>query len=213
MITRSVKLGKLTISHHRTGGLKSGYAPGGVMPSIRAGDVVRDVLAGMTDVDLMAKYQVSEQRFKRLLKRLVDERAISHVALYERSLSYRRMTDGFRIRRHPRSRVEIPLEIVDIESSSRGLVRDISEDGFRAAGLAAAVGEYRSFQLMIDAYLGFEPLLCIAQCIWSRRRGKRVQYEAAGFQIIDISKKDRNALRRFVNLLLLSQSGEWRALG
>lgn len=183
------------------------------MPSIRAGDVVRDVMSGMTDTDLMEKYRVSEHRLKRLLRTLVDERAISHVELYERSLSYRRMTDGFRIRQHPRPGIEIPLQIIDIESSSRGLVRDISENGFRVAGLAAKVREYRSFQIMIDTFLGFEPLLCVAICIWSRRKGKRVQYEAAGFEIVDISKKDRNALRRFVNLLLLSQSGEWRALG
>ena len=57
-----------------------------------------------------------------------------------------------------------------------------------------------------------DPLLIVAECKWVETRGRDQEYDVAGFEIIDVSDRDRQGLRDFMKFLLLSESGEWQAI-
>ncbi len=63
---------------------------------INAKAVARDVHAGMGDILLMKKYQLSAKQLEGVLRRLVEADLISHLQLYERtSLSDTQMARAF----------------------------------------------------------------------------------------------------------------------
>jgi len=164
----------------------------------------------MTDAELMAKYGISPKHLVRLFRKLIAVKAITHTELYDRSPMYRKSFNDIQARRKPRVDVTVPLPIYCVESASEGLIRDISETGFRVAGIPSQVGLVRTFQLPVEMFIGFDPLLLIAQCVWAESKGRTFDYIVAGYDIKYISASDLEALKKLVQLLLLSKSGEWR---
>ena len=64
----------------------------------------------------------------------------------ERGLFFDDPANRLQTRRFPRIYLRIPLEIEDLNNSSnRGLLTDLSDDGFRTRGIAAVVGEEKDF--------------------------------------------------------------------
>jgi hypothetical protein len=108
--------------------------------------------------------------------------------------------------------LSVALWIYEVGSSASGLVRDISSTGLRVAGIKSEVGETKAFQLPVDMFIGFDPLLFTAQCTWVELKGKKQKYFVGGYKITDISDKDQEALKKLIQLLLLSKSGEWKSL-
>ncbi|MDQ7783759.1 MAG: PilZ domain-containing protein [Desulfomonilaceae bacterium] len=179
---------------------------------ISAAALVTDIRSGMTEAELMAKYGISRKYLTKALRRLVSLKAVPHSELYERSPTYRKSCDDIQNRRRPRVDVSIPLPIYCVESAREGLIRDISETGFRVAGIPSRIGVVRTFQLSVEMFIGFDPLLLIAECVWEETRGAAVRYPVAGYDIKYVSEADLEALRKLVQLLLLSKSGEWKTL-
>ncbi|MFH1115587.1 MAG: PilZ domain-containing protein [Pseudomonadota bacterium] len=180
--------------------------------TISASACVRDIRSEMTDAQIMAKYRISPKELGKIFRKLVAAKAVSHSELYERSPLYRKSFDDAQEERRPRVDISIPLPIYCVESASEGLVRDISETGFRVAGIPSQVGLVKTFQLAVDMFVGFDPLLLIAQCMWTETKRTSFDYMVAGYDIRYISGSDLEALKRLVQLLLLSKSGEWRIL-
>lgn len=178
--------------------------------SISVSICVNDIRSDMTDAELMAKYGISQKHLNRLFQKLIAVQAMSHSELYDRSPLYRKSYDNVQARRKPRVDVTVPLPIYCIESGTEGLIRDISEIGFRVAGIPSQIGLVRTFQLPVDMFIGFEPLLLIAQCVWTENKRRTFDYIVAGYELKYISESDLEALRKLVHLLLLSKSGEWR---
>lgn len=171
-----------------------------------------DIRSGAQDAELMAKYDLPPQGLFELFKKLLDSKAISHSQLYKSSALYRERVDKVNQRRTPRAGLSVSLPIYDVSSSNFGVVRDISEAGFRIAGIKSDVGEIKTFQLPIDTLMNASPPLFIARCRWVAEKGDKRKYWVAGFELIDLSESDRNILRNFINFLILSKSGEWRAV-
>ncbi len=178
--------------------------------SISVAVCVNDIRSDMTDGELMAKYGVSQQHLRKLFRKLVAIKAISHSELYRKSPLYRKSFDDLHAGRKPRVDVNVALPIYCVESATEGLIRDISESGFRVAGIPSQVGLIRTFQLPVEMFIGFDPLLLIAQCIWTETKGTAFDYTVAGYDIKYISESDLEALKKLVHLLLLSKSGEWK---
>ena len=179
---------------------------------IRGNAVARDLRAGMTDMELMVKYQLSRKALGRLFKKLLESRLIDHDDLYKVSSLYKEKVDKTTARLHARADLKVKIPIYDISSSKIGVVRDISEKGLRVAGIEAEVGELKTFQLSIDSFIEADPLLVVAECRWVETKGKDKKYPVAGFELKDLSETDAQVLRTFVDFLILSKSGEWQVL-
>lgn len=184
-----------------------------VKRQINGKDIVDDLRSGNTDSELMEKYGLSSRALQSICHKLVARQAISQSELYERSLLYRQKADQISARRCPRADLTIHIPIYDLDDSATGLLRDISEIGLRVAGIEASVGQTKTFQIPIDTFMQADPLLVVTKCRWVKTKGKNRKYPVAGFEILDLSEKDRETIREFIKLLLLSKSGEWQTLG
>ncbi len=174
--------------------------------------VINDLRSGMTDLDLQRKYRLSSSALRTIFQKMVAHNAISPSELCEISPFYKETTNLTEVRKYRRVLLNLALPIYDIEDSSSGILRDISENGLRVAGIAASVGQVKTFQIPIDIFMQVDPLLIIAKCKWTKTKGKTKEYVVGGFEILDLSQSDGNTLRNFIKFLVLNESGEWNAL-
>lgn len=172
-------------------------------------DLVR---SGMGTAELARHYRLPSSAVKKLLLRLVDAGTLTHQELCECSTMYKRMTEGCEERTDPRLDLSIPLVVRDLDSSMSGIVRDLAEKGFRTAGINCGAGEKKRLRLSIEAFGNFDPVVVGARCIWTRKEDDSGACASAGFEITDISYRDALSLRRFMDLLVMSHSGEWQAV-
>ncbi len=176
---------------------------------IRVRDLVRDIRLGMSDSELMIRYRLSGKALQRVFNKLLSSKAIRHHELYARSATYKDTIDLSSARKYPREDLTVPVQINDVVSGETGLVRDISEGGFRVAGIRTRVGEVRSFRLPVDVFTPADPLIFDARCRWVKKKGSGLQYLVSGFEIINISENDQQELHKFVGFFTLARTGEW----
>jgi hypothetical protein len=170
--------------------------------------MLEDIRSGMSEAELIAKHGLSLKGLQRLFKELVHAKIVAHQYLYKRFPSYQERTDQLKQRRARRIGLSVRLPAFDLGSTSFGIVRDISETGLRVAGIKYQVGDVATFQLPIDVFMNADPLLVIAKCRWVSEKGNERRYFVAGFELMDLSSADRKTLKEFIDLLLLSKSGE-----
>jgi PilZ domain len=174
--------------------------------------VIKDLRSGMGDEELQAKYELSSKALQSILEKLVAYNAISHSELYERSSLYKGTTDLTRVRKYRRVDLNIPVAIHDVDASTTGILRDISEKGLRVAGIESRVGQIKTLQIPIDVFIQTDPLRVVAECKWVETKGKTKGHSVAGFEIMDLSDKERKSIRDFMGLLVLGESGEWKTI-
>ncbi len=174
--------------------------------------VIGDIRSGISDAELMTKYDLPSRGLRALFKRLLDSELVTQAELYHASALYREKIDKVKQRRFPRADVSIPLPVYEMGSSSFGVVRDISETGLCVAGIASEAGQIKSFQLSIDNLMHADPLSLVAECRWVEKKGNKDKYFVAGFQLLNLSDADRITLQRVMHILLLSESGEWQTI-
>jgi hypothetical protein len=179
---------------------------------INGKNIINDLRSGMTDRELQMKYRLSNNGLCTIFEKLVDSEAMSHSELSEWSALYSLRTSYKESRSYPRADLAVRVPIYDLQTGSIGIMRDISEKGLRVAGIDARVGQVGAFQVPVDMFMQAEPLLIVAECKWAKTRAKTKEYVVAGFEIIDLSAKDRNTLQNFISVLLLSESGHWKTL-
>ena len=173
-------------------------------------DIIQDIRSGMGDIDLQRKYNLSAKSFLRLVDRLVDTEALSPEE-GERVSSHEKPEKPARGQSR-RAHLKVPVPIYDVSSSAVGLLRDISKEGFRVAGIQSEVGERRSFRIPVDLYMNAEPLVVAGECRWVETRGLDHNYVVAGFQMMDCSKSDEKIIKEFMGWLLFSDSGHWEIM-
>jgi hypothetical protein len=176
--------------------------------TINAKDLVADLRSGATDFELIEKYDLSLQGLEQVLDKLADAGAIRKAELLERSGYYEDPDVTPRTRRQQRTRVPFRLEVQDVHNpAARAIIRDLSEQGFRAAGIEAEVGDEKDLLILADAVSSLDPVLVTAECKWREIRGKKKKYPVTGFKITDISDQGREMLRRLVRIVGLVQKG------
>jgi hypothetical protein len=177
--------------------------------------VINDLRSGASDWDLRVKYKLSCNSLQTVFEKLVAYGAISHSELCNRSPVYKETTERKWSRKDRRVdlNIPVPVPIYDMETLSAGLLRDVSEIGLRVAGIESSVGQVKTFQIPVNVFMQTDPVFMVAECKWVELRGKNKELFVAGFEIIDLSDKDRKALRQFMGLLVLDESGEWRTGG
>lgn len=182
------------------------------MQRIRARQIIHCFRSGMGDDKLMKKYGLSRKGYQRLLRTLVSEKVIEHGELYERSPTYKAMADILSARHSPRVSVPLPVRVYHDETSQKGFVRDISENGFRVAGIEANVGEAMTLRIPLNELAQGKPLEFDAVCRWSKTVGKTKRYVLSGFDITDVSEEARSQLLELLDLFSSQSRGKDRTL-
>jgi hypothetical protein len=185
---------------------------GGLKRRISAKFIREDIHSGLSEAELMTKYVLSLKGLQKLFRELVQANIVTHQDIYKRFASYRERADQLKQRQARRAGLSLRLPVCDVGSTSFGIVRDISETGLRVAGIEYQVGDVTTFQLPLDVFMNADPLLVVAKCRWVSEKGKKRKYFVAGFELVDLSPADLEILKQFINLLLLSKSGEWNTV-
>jgi hypothetical protein len=171
------------------------------MRKIKAKKIVADIRASVSDFELMSKYGLSLEQLEKVLEALLGAGEIRGAEIKERGVFFDDPVNRLKTRRFPRIYLRLPLEIEDMnDASNKGLVTDLSEEGFRARGIAAVVGEEKDFLVSIKE-IRKRPVELRATCIWAKQDADARLLQEAGFKIVQISHNDLVEMRRIARHL------------
>ncbi|GEM_PF-599105 len=179
----------------------------GSVRQIPAGELVKDLQSGMTAAQVMAKYSLSAEELRRLLKQL--EKAGANLSkLYGRTVEDSTSEVIKRIRFLPRYKVVLPVPIHDADDPRiTGILLDISEKGLGTEGIDADPGQIRRFLVMADQFFPIDPFRLEATCRWIKATGDEKRF-IAGFEITAIADRAFQDLRSFVKSLGRAQEAK-----
>jgi hypothetical protein len=169
-------------------------------PTIKVGDIVRDIRSGMSDSELMEKYKLSSAGLQSIFGKLVNAKAMRKSELYSRSLLYADTVTIQDLRKLPRNQLVDWISIEDISfPGTKYEVQDITEQGLQIADIKAEVDEIRSFLIPADEAGGGAPIEFEGRCRWIQRDKDKGRY-TAGFEITKISEGALQELREMIKL-------------
>jgi hypothetical protein len=156
---------------------------------IRAVDMVNDIRSGMTDPELMEKFQLSSSSLQWAFRKLLEAEAISPEEIYGRPPGTDEIVDfGAAYRIITRYELDIPLSVHELNNTeSTGTVKDISVNGVGIRGIEAAVDEIKTFIIPADELFGIERVEFEAICRWVKR--DKIEGECSGgFEVLTVMK-------------------------
>jgi len=170
---------------------------------VRVRELLNDIRNDVSDFELMARYELLPSELQRAFEDLTSLGALRKGELKERSPFYDNPENRTRTRRWSRTYVRIWLPLYDAETlAMRGLVRDISDNGFRAASLRSDVGEGTDFAIRAELVGDVRTFSFKAACRWVREKEKRsALYYLAGFELTEITDEALRELRKLIEIL------------
>jgi hypothetical protein len=176
----------------------------GTKRTIKARDIVNDIRAGLTNVQLMEKYQLSSKGLVSIFSKLSAAKATREEELQERTPLAADTVALDQKRLLPRNHLYMRLPIVESgDASSQGRVRDISEKGVQVAGIPANPGEIKRFIVKSQKLTNIDNFSFDAQCRWVRKE-ESGQCCVGGFEITAISESAAKDLRKLAEVMAFS---------
>jgi uncharacterized protein (DUF433 family) len=172
-----------------------------IIQQIDAGDIVKDIRSGMTDSELMEKYQLSSEGLRFALQTLTDTKVIALEELYGASPTVHDTVFVENMRELPRHYLAIAVEIWESKRPGiRGRLSNVTEKGIATTGMSAEIGESKTLVIPAGAFIEADPILFEAECRWARGEEETGEW-VAGFEITKISEKCLEGLRRLIQSL------------
>ncbi|MCA1961304.1 MAG: hypothetical protein LDL33_10975 [Desulfomonile sp.] len=168
------------------------------MPSdhkIKARDIINDIRSGMTDTELMEKYEMSPAALQMAFEQLINMKLLKDHELYGRSVSTRESL-GL-----PRHYLVVKVPIRDVKSGVVGTIRDITEKNMGILGIGGTLGEIKTFEIVPEGFDQVHSFLFNAKCRWTKR-DEHGDY-LSGYEITSISEEGLEQLRKLIGLVTL----------
>ena len=167
------------------------------MPSphrIEVDEIVRDIREGLTDHELMKRYELSAKGLKNTLERLVEAEAVQLTEVYRRPVFYDDSLDDESRREYPRHYLALLLPVYEADrEENRGWLTDVSEQGLGVIGLSVEQGEKKTLAIIPGKFSDRERILVEAECHWTEREQSAADL-TSGFHITSISEVDLEEL-------------------
>ncbi|MGB6066145.1 MAG: PilZ domain-containing protein [Desulfomonilaceae bacterium] len=170
---------------------------------IQARDIVIDIRSGMTDAELMEKYELSAKGLESAFTKLVNSGIMTVAEVYGQRGSGQDTVIINDVRELPRHFLSMTIPVHEPGFPNRqGRIRDVTEKGIGITGIQARIGEVISLMIACRPFLDVDNIWLEAECRWiDARKSPREWY--GGFQITKISPKDLSNLRQLIQLLSL----------
>ena len=160
--------------------------------------IVHDIRSGMTEAQLMEKYDLSSWGIQKVLAKLLPVGAITWEEMAILSLNG---DDSVTLRdmRHYQRRYPLVSVIVyeQIKPMVKGRVLDISEKGLGVMGIPSEVSVVKTLTIAPDELRVFGPFTLQAVCQWFRQGDLDITC-TAGFAITHIEDPSLERLRHFL---------------
>jgi hypothetical protein len=174
-----------------------------VKRKIKAREVVNDIRNGLSNLQLMEKYQLSSKGLTSLFRKLIDAEAVMAGELNGRELRADDTVELDQQRGLTRNYVLVNLPVSEADKESEdGFVCDITERGLQVAKLEATVGARMKLALRPDYFSDIHPLRFEAVCRWVKPATEGAE-SLAGFEITDISPHGILDLKNLIRALTL----------
>jgi hypothetical protein len=184
------------INHRR-----AGYHDTTVIQRTDKEEFIEGIRSGMSDSDLMKKYALSSDGLRRAFQTLIEANAISLEEVYGSSPSALDTVFVENMRELPRHYLAMALDIYETKHPEiMGMVSNVTEKGIATTGIAAGIGETKSFVIPVGNFIEADPILLEARCQWSKKERDTGEW-LAGFEIITISEKCLHNLRSLIQSL------------
>jgi hypothetical protein len=161
-----------------------------------AKDIIADIRAGMSDSELMSKYQLSRKGLKSAFSKLLKMKLLKEADFYNRPAQepppqrQAGLAEDTVVLSDDRETwrliPKIPIPIYGNNPAIKGEILNFSERGVCMRGISGSVGQKRQFVIMPQEYLPIEPITFEALCVW--RTTNHVEGVTVGFQITQISE-------------------------
>lgn len=102
--------------------------------------------------------------------------------------------------------LDVPVHDLD-DPAIEGYVQDLSGHGVQIAGIIAAVGQKKTFFIELPHLGGVRPFSFEAECRWMKSEDRETPV-LAGFEIISITDKDFEELRKIMESFALSDPAD-----
>ncbi|MBM3301925.1 MAG: hypothetical protein FJY85_18475 [Deltaproteobacteria bacterium] len=171
---------------------------------IHAGEIVRDIRAGMTDTQLMKKYKLSARGLQSAFSKLIDNGIVTVQELY----GHRRSGDDTVViddmRSMPRYYLAVTIPIYEASSPDRqGRLENVTERGLGVTGIKARIGETKAFVIPgQESFKLSENIWFEAKCMWAQYK-RDLHTWTSGYQITKISAEDMASLRKLIKAATL----------
>ncbi len=175
-----------------------------VKRTIKLADMIGDIRLGLSDSDLMAKYEMPQAELQRAFQQLLESGAVTRGEIYGRyslHLQTRTISLDEVHQDDPSGFLAFPVPIHEASKPDVvGRIRNLTEDDVGTIGLEVAEGDIRLLVVSPEKFVNIRPFEFEAVC-----RGVKKQPEGtyAAFKITDISTENREHLRRLISMLTL----------
>ncbi|MBI4963436.1 MAG: hypothetical protein HY913_09170 [Desulfomonile tiedjei] len=167
---------------------------------IPAKEVVTDIRSGMSNSDLMDKYQLSMKGLMSVFTKLIEAEFCTKKELLFRMPPGDDTADLDEMRDIARCYPVVRLPVIDLgDLRSEGYVRDLTEKGIQVAGVRAKVGDKKNFLIQADSFAAILPFTLEAHCRWVRTDSKS-GITLSGYEIAGISETNLESLRKAVGV-------------
>lgn len=170
---------------------------------INAAKIAMEISSGMSDDELMKKYDLSPAGLRQVFDGLhsagvvlprgfggrgpVTDEPVNQVPSESNRLSFRH-------------KIDFILPIFEETDAERvGTVLDISHGGLGVRGLEARRGDTKTLVIPADEFFELERLRVVAVCRWASKDPSDGE-PVAGFELIELSPRDVRNLRKLIDL-------------
>ena len=173
------------------------------MPSvhkIKGRDILDDIRSGMTDEELMEKYEMSSQALERACSQLCATGLITREELLRRSTESAQADNTTTTSRLPRDYLVVQAPIYDAaDPELKGVIRDLTEEGLGIIGIESSLDDTKTLVIPTDDSQRVDKIIFKAKCRWVKQDSEGGY--VSGFRITDIAKEDLGKLRRLIRAL------------
>lgn len=160
--------------------------------------ILHDIELGMTNSELMEKYQLSPEGLTKVRKESLESYGMEVEGDQSSYVPGDRDTMRVDLRKALRN---LPSVVVSVCEAGKGgatyQLNDITEAGVGISGIAARIGEIKTIVVLGDEHGIVTPFEFQAECRWSGTQ-EPDGMPCAGFRITKISDKDYRTLREFI---------------
>jgi len=154
-----------------------------------------DFQLGMTDTELIDKYEISPNQLRSIFKRLLDRQLIDAVA-FEAWQIFGNADVPLDIRKHPRIALENrPPVHEEGNPENSGVILNISKHGLAVVGLRARVDDMITLVVPRTVLTPFGPIRLDVRCRWSKT-DEGCEGFVSGFYVVIAGETDWDSICR-----------------
>ncbi|MBI5570390.1 MAG: hypothetical protein HY914_10635 [Desulfomonile tiedjei] len=170
---------------------------------ISVSDIIRDVRAGLSETELMRKYELSSRGLQSTFWKLVRSGALTWHELLSAYPDLDSPATPREMRHWVRGYPILSIKVYDEGNpQNRGKVRDLTEKGLGVAGVLAEVGQQKTFVVVPDECTNLKPFRVRVECKWFLPTFESSPC-AAGFEITGMDVDGFERLQELVQVTTL----------